>query len=184
MKTISLWQPWASAIAYGAKRVETRSWKTDYRGPLAIHAAKRFVFQEIALYRSCYNWMAALPPLRGSGPWVNGKPVVGRPFVQWLKSQLPLGAIVATCEIADCRPSSSFTVEELDTRRFQPGQENDNPDLYSWTEGMMGDFSLGRFGWILKNIRRLETPISVIGRQGFFEVSLRESGDTENEGRD
>ena len=35
MKAISLWQPWASAVALGSKRVETRSWSTSYRGPLA-----------------------------------------------------------------------------------------------------------------------------------------------------
>lgn len=40
MRAISLWQPWASAIALGSKRIETRSWSTSYRGPLAIHAAK------------------------------------------------------------------------------------------------------------------------------------------------
>ena len=40
MKAISLWQPWASLVAHGLKRYETRSWSTKYRGPLAIHAAK------------------------------------------------------------------------------------------------------------------------------------------------
>lgn len=41
MRGLTLWQPWASAIALGLKTVETRSWETDYQGPLAIHAAKR-----------------------------------------------------------------------------------------------------------------------------------------------
>ena len=36
-----MWQPWASLIADGRKRYETRHWATKYRGPLAIHAAKR-----------------------------------------------------------------------------------------------------------------------------------------------
>jgi hypothetical protein len=40
MKAISLWEPWATAIAIGAKTIETRHWPTRYRGPLAIHAAK------------------------------------------------------------------------------------------------------------------------------------------------
>jgi hypothetical protein len=43
MKAISLWQPWASAIALGWKKNETRHWSTDYRGPLLIHAAKKIV---------------------------------------------------------------------------------------------------------------------------------------------
>lgn len=40
MKAITLTQPWATLIAIGAKRFETRSWNTNYRGPMAIHAAK------------------------------------------------------------------------------------------------------------------------------------------------
>jgi hypothetical protein len=41
MKALSLWQPSAAAIALELKLWETRSWPTNYRGPLAIHAAKR-----------------------------------------------------------------------------------------------------------------------------------------------
>lgn len=41
MKALTLWQPWASLVACGAKRYETRGWSTKYRGPLLICAAKR-----------------------------------------------------------------------------------------------------------------------------------------------
>jgi len=41
MKALSLWQPWATLMAAGLKKVETRGWFTAYRGPLLIHAAKR-----------------------------------------------------------------------------------------------------------------------------------------------
>ena len=41
IKAITLWQPWASLVVAGHKRFETRSWRTGYRGPLAIHASKR-----------------------------------------------------------------------------------------------------------------------------------------------
>lgn len=40
MKALTLWQPWASLIAWGEKQYETRSWGTAYRGDLAIHAGK------------------------------------------------------------------------------------------------------------------------------------------------
>ena len=39
MKVISLLQPWASLLVRGAKMVETRSWPTNYRGPIFIHAS-------------------------------------------------------------------------------------------------------------------------------------------------
>lgn len=38
MKALTLHQPWASLVALGVKTIETRSWATRYRGPLAIHA--------------------------------------------------------------------------------------------------------------------------------------------------
>ena len=39
MKAISLYEPWATLIALGKKRFETRSWNTMYRGPLLICAS-------------------------------------------------------------------------------------------------------------------------------------------------
>ncbi|MDB5200568.1 MAG: hypothetical protein JWO92_2531 [Chitinophagaceae bacterium] len=42
MKAISLLQPFASLIVIGAKKFETRSWGTRYRGPLLIHASKKW----------------------------------------------------------------------------------------------------------------------------------------------
>lgn len=42
LKAISLWQPWASAMADGLKVNETRSWPTKYRGDLVICSAKHF----------------------------------------------------------------------------------------------------------------------------------------------
>ena len=42
MKAITLTQPWATLVAIGVKQIETRSWRTFYRGPLAIHAGKKF----------------------------------------------------------------------------------------------------------------------------------------------
>ena len=38
MKVITLKQPWATLVAEGIKRYEFRSWKTNYRGKVLIHA--------------------------------------------------------------------------------------------------------------------------------------------------
>ena len=40
MKAITVWQPWAQLLAEGKKHDETRSWRTNYRGEILIHAAK------------------------------------------------------------------------------------------------------------------------------------------------
>ena len=39
MKVITLKQPWATLIAEGIKKYEFRSWKTNYRGKILIHAS-------------------------------------------------------------------------------------------------------------------------------------------------
>lgn len=39
MKVLSLTEPWATLIYIGKKRIETRSWKTSYRGEIYIHAS-------------------------------------------------------------------------------------------------------------------------------------------------
>lgn len=41
MMALSVRQPWASLIAWGDKTIEHRSWSTDHRGPLLIHASGR-----------------------------------------------------------------------------------------------------------------------------------------------
>ena len=41
MRAITIWQPYASLVEIGLKQYETRSWKTNYRGPLLIHSGKR-----------------------------------------------------------------------------------------------------------------------------------------------
>ena len=39
MKALSIKEPFASLISLGIKKVETRSWKTNYRGEIYIHAS-------------------------------------------------------------------------------------------------------------------------------------------------
>ncbi len=40
-KAISLKQPWANLVASGKKTIETRKWKTNYRGDLVICSSKK-----------------------------------------------------------------------------------------------------------------------------------------------
>lgn len=39
MKVLSIKEPWASLIMNGTKKIETRSWKTKYRGEIYILAS-------------------------------------------------------------------------------------------------------------------------------------------------
>ena len=41
MKAITVLQPWATLLVTGKKHIETRSWKTNYRGEILIHTGKK-----------------------------------------------------------------------------------------------------------------------------------------------
>lgn len=41
MKALSIKEPWISMIAMGVKTIETRVWKTKYRGPLLLCGSKK-----------------------------------------------------------------------------------------------------------------------------------------------
>ena len=41
VKALSIQQPWAWLIVNGHKDIENRDWRTNFRGPVAIHAGKK-----------------------------------------------------------------------------------------------------------------------------------------------
>ena len=40
MKVISIKEPWATLILEGKKTIETRTWKTNHRGKILLHASQ------------------------------------------------------------------------------------------------------------------------------------------------
>ena len=55
MKALTIWQPYAQAIALGLKKFETRSWSTKHRGKIAIHASVKSLSTELKLLADRYN---------------------------------------------------------------------------------------------------------------------------------
>ena len=88
MKALTLTQPWATLVAIGAKRIETRSWNTKWRGPLAIHAAKRFPIEAQEL---CFT-----EPFRSH---LDNYVKLGETYLG--DHAFPLGCIIATCELVN-----------------------------------------------------------------------------------
>jgi hypothetical protein len=84
MKALSIRQPWATLLCLGIKRYETRTWKTDYRGPIALHAGTQF---DAASRRLCLE-----PPL---ADWLRRAGYVS-------PRALPRGQIIGTAILADC----------------------------------------------------------------------------------
>ena len=140
MKVLTLRQPWATLVAIGAKKIETRSWKTNYRGPLAIHAAKRIDKQ---ILRLCFT-EPFFDALAGAGIRLIAQHV-------FRGNVLPRGAIVAICTLRQ--------VVEI-TERNASGLK----DL----ELSFGDFTPGRYAWFLDDVEELVEPIPARGRQGLW----------------
>lgn len=152
MKCLSLWQPWASLLAHGKKRVETRGWAIPHRGPLLIHAAKKWD-RELADLCLVDPFASALTRL-GCRP-----PVVSCP--------LPLGAIIGRVDVQHCYPTERVRVGE------EYGWEADKGVAYpviTPAELSFGDYSPGRFAWVCKNPVAFPAPIPYRGFQGLFEV--------------
>ena len=58
MKVLTIKEPYASLIINGYKKYEFRSWKTNYRGKILIHASKKkekSVMNEFSDYNLSYN---------------------------------------------------------------------------------------------------------------------------------
>ncbi len=111
MKALTLWQPWATLIAVGAKRYETRSWATDYRGPLVIHAAKR------------------PPKLQEINPWI-----VDALLAHGYESidHLPLGAALCVVDLVDVVPADLVAKQLQAARADELLFGNYAPGRFAW----------------------------------------------------
>ncbi|EHQ88261.1 ASCH domain-containing protein [Desulfosporosinus youngiae] len=131
MKAISLMQPWASLVAIGTKKIETRSWSTEYRGQLAIHSSKGF--------KKYLRQLCCEEPF---------KTVLNKAGLSL--DNLPLGRVVATCKLVDC---IEMTPEFIDRVKSAKGHEYD-----------FGEYAVGRYAWILEDIKALDNPVPAKGK--------------------
>lgn len=146
MRALTLTQPWASLVALGQKRIETRSWSTPYRGPVAIHAAKglQSIGGEAALPGLCYQ-----EPFRQAlfgDVWYPP----GRIF-----ELIPRGVVVAVVDLVDVTKTGEAWSVQPDERELA-----------------FGDYAPGRFAWVLDNLRRLEAPLPCRGALGLWTLPV------------
>lgn len=131
MRALTVWQPWASLLALGCKRIETRSWR-QLMNPgevIAIHAAKR---EESIMWGS---------------PEDEARRAVAR-SLHPCATTYPLGAVVALC-----------------TFRRVVGVDAPDFTLLSVLERSLGDFSPGRYGWVIGELAAMQEPIPCKGAQ-------------------
>lgn len=149
MKVLSLLQPWASLVVLGHKEIETRSWNTKYRGPLLIHASagigkvQRQMFLD-GLVKQCLREYATLND-RVSTTW-----------------SVPRGAIIGQVNLDGALQSECF---------FTKDHYKDFGCEISEQEKAFGDYSPGRYGWLLSNPVQFPEPIPAKGSLGLWEYN-------------
>ena len=148
MKAISLLQPYAELIIIGAKKIETRSRNTSMRGPVLIHASLGKYYNadnmKISCRELCYN----------------------QPFKKFIGGgkgydALTFGAIVGMVTVVN-------TIAFDDTPYKSEGAKVGTSGLeWIFTEEELdfGDYSPGRYGYLLTNHIKFKTPISAKGKQ-------------------
>ena len=156
MRGLTLWQPWASLCASGAKRFETRSWGTSYRGELLIHAAARLP------PRSSYSADPA-KPVELTVPVVEAMiEALGMSEFE----RLPRGCVVAVARLAEVE-----RIQNEDSMR-QPLMRAFGMSLArARSEWLFGDWTPGRFAWLLEDVRPLDVPVRCAGARGLWTPS-------------
>jgi activating signal cointegrator 1 len=151
MKAITLTQPWATLVAIGAKKIETRGWSTTFRGPLAIHAGKGL---------GPIGGRAGLYDLAFSDPDGYFYPALNQANVFCI-DDLPRGAIVATCELVDCvQVLYEWPRNQVVSQRSR--------HILTDQECAFGDYSPGRYAWLLMDVLPLPEPIIAKGALGLW----------------
>jgi len=164
MKAITLYQPWASLLACGAKKYETWSWATNYRGPIAIHAG----LISVPLILKRFFPLGELDYSLDYKAKREFLDVVGKAFedyapIEYMSNYLlylPRGAVIATAELIGC-----WRITANDGKRAcMLHLPNGNP-CASGDELLFGDWTPGRYAWEFANMQMLPEPIPARGRQ-------------------
>ena len=157
MKAITIREPWATLIAIGAKRIETRSWPAPhwlFGQTIAIHAAKGMDEWE---YETCFE-LPFCDVLAEAGIRVDARIARASTFLD------TRGCVIATATLKACRRIPHPITQEHLTAKGFPAHELD-----------FGDFTPGRYGWILEDVRAPVIPIPARGAQGLWDWDDREA---------
>lgn len=184
MKAVTLWQPWASLVAAGVKRIETRSWKTSYRGPLRdprggqadarctrLPRPRGMLLPRRHRFARCAARRAVRDRRNVPRAWCDRRPATSSMFAPSRRSRRLL-----------LRPRwwyqghgvADLYWTELWGRPIGPHPDGSHLRLHPvipTSERPYGDFTPGRFAWLLDNIEVLAEPIPARGLQKLWEWS-------------
>lgn len=145
-KVLNLHQPFATMIAISAKRVETRSWRTNYRGPVLIHANATTRFLEETLAEGTLAQSIMIEQEYLVRNTFDPMQVFTNP-----DKPIPTGSIIAVAHITDCAMMGT---------RFRMDRR------YSPQEAALGHWSPERYMWSIERVVALPEPIAYKSTQG------------------
>ena len=138
LKAITLYEPWASLMAIGAKRNETRGCRTTHRGDIAIHVAKTDHGTPESL----------VPAIIHAYRTRNLQP-----------DERTFGCIVAVVDLYDVQPTDRL--HDDPKARLNMGLPAADADA----ELQFGEYERGRFFYRTHILRRLIYPVPCRGYQ-------------------
>lgn len=153
-KVLTVKQPWSFLICAGIKPVENRTWKTNYRGRVLIHASGNSI-----TFKQFCNYIENLD----SENMELQKIVRENCFRKsWLHT-LETSAIIGSVEIVDC----VLNHPSIWAEKSEPGQCE-----------ITGEWIKPIYNWVLENPILFDEPIlNVKGKLGFWDYDLPEEYD-------
>ena len=103
MKVLSIKEPYATLIKDGVKTYETRSWKTNYRGEIYIHASL-----------------------------TQSKSETYETAIKYLKSEPKPGYILCLCKLVDCIPMTKEFIDYINRETKEAEYGRYSEDRYAW----------------------------------------------------
>lgn len=163
MKALTILEPWASAIAHGIKRIETRSWETKYRGPIAIHAG---MSNQFIKHPTAEAKMAILQLASENYKREQSKGIVVKELHEFVNT----GHVIAIADLVDCTKmvDISYMDKKYASIEVKTGATLANGQVVPMSEVDLGNYEIGRYAWILENVRLLIKPVAVKGQQGLW----------------
>ena len=148
-KALTIKQPYASLIVEGIKDIENRTWKTNYRGRILIHAGKDNLIKNLK-----YGYDITC---------LNNKQleyITNNKHNDIINKELITGAIIGSVEIVDCVINhTSIWAEKTPT-------------------GFIGEYELPiyedsiTYNWVLANPIKFPEPIPMKGKLSLWETNL------------
>lgn len=149
MKALTLWQPWASLVAFEEKKVETRIWETKYRGLLAIHAAAKGPQWGLGESQWERDFRLFLADVESRNNWTKGH--------YWPNGSKAVGAVLCIVELVSIQETTEIA-DELSAQEYT-----------------FGNYQEGRYAWHLKLVERFKEPIPAKGNRLLWNWDAPES---------